>query len=215
MKRLVQTIRRMAAVATIVAAALASALPAGAKLHYRGFVEGGIGITTISGDKELLQQYYESTGGGIGLGYTLATTHGIQIKNNFIGIGIGTAPAYLAMGDYSSSDPLRLSRMSFPLYINWRYDFFGTNSWNPYVGIKAGAFLPIEKIDCSGWYWVHNESNRVYVGIDGGMRMKLSSSAGLSFGLTVQTAANGRNSYHHDFHRKIGFSILAKVAFDF
>lgn len=199
----------MAAVAAIAAAALASALPVGAKLHYRGFVEGGIGVTTVPGyDFSELQ-----SDGGMGFGYMLATTHGIQLNKNFIGIGFGITPGYVTEAKWPTRDTWRLSRATMPFYANWRYDFFNTNSWTPYIGVKGGIFLTwLAGFGKSDFYdgedhhrWGPCNAWPVFAAIDLGMRKNVSSTSGVSLGLSVQTASN------YD----LGISILAKVAFDF
>ncbi len=256
MKRLVKAIRRLAAVAAIAAATLISALPAGAKLHYRGFVEGGIGITTVTGEENRLDN--QDNGSGVALGYMLATTHGIQLKNHFLGLGLGITPGYTAIGKYyynykytgswsgwnskAAIDENRKSKVSMPLYVNWRYDFFSaTSSWNPYVGAKVGYFLPISEHHYS--YTLHTQfvhSNGVvdpwetitagvqstgwpiFFSVDFGARKRISDRSGISFGLSLQSSNNAYLSGHEHYDEyniylseHLGISILAKVAFDF
>ncbi len=229
----------MAAVAAMLTILLAATLPAGAKLHYRGFVEGGIGVNIVSGSD---QSNLESTGGGAALGYVFATTHGIQLQKNFIGIGFGITPAYWAIGKTSPDnteydyDLGRLSNLSFPVYAAWRYDFFGQSIfnqdvWNPYIGAKIGLFLPIGstkevKYMYNGYSGWRSESEQwlgelgyycpIYIALDFGLRKKISSTSGISLGLTLQSSANGQGlSFWSEPDGQFGLSILAKVGIDF
>lgn len=225
----------MTLLAVMLTVALASTLPASAELHYRGFVEGGLGVTTVTGENISDNLYIQDNGGGAAFGYMLATTHGIQLGKHFIGLGFGIAPAYCAVGrttDTSSYsfDVGRLSRLSFPLYANWRYDFFKENVWNPYIGAKCGLFLPFgaePEFEYYGQYypkyWNSGDLAKyfpVYAALDFGMRKRISSNSGISFGLTIQTAANAKFGYYSSGEPRYaesqhGISILAKVAFDF
>lgn len=154
-------LHRIDVLAFVLAIVLASVLPASAKLHYRGFVEGGIGTSIIIGESNL--EYSLSNGGGVAFGYMLATTHGFQFKKQFIGIGLGITPGYSAIGSYicTNGRPLLTGvpfpseeyyvfdggqqiKLSMPVYANWRYDFFSDKkSWNPFIGAKIGYFLPV------------------------------------------------------------------------
>lgn len=242
MKLIKKALGRLAACAVMVTVALAAALPASAQIHYRGFVEGGIGVTTVSGESE--SERFDD-GGGVAFGYSLATTHGIQLKKHFIGLGFGIAPAYCAVGGSYSGDIKfdvgRLSRLSFPVYANWRYDFFNEKEWNPYVGVKAGLFLPFGSepgmeysykngentvSHTNSWWTDLGDYFPVYVALDFGFRKKISPTSGISLGLTLQTAANASAheytwGYDHNYYdvyldnQKFGLSILAKIAFDF
>lgn len=237
MKRLKKIFSQMTLLAVMLTVALASTIPASAELHYRGFVEGGLGVTTVTGHNKskYLERYIQDNGGGAAFGYMLATTHGIQLGKHFIGLGFGIAPAYCAVGrstDTSSYsfDVGRLSRLSFPLYANWRYDFFKGGEWNPYIGAKCGLFPPFgaePEFEYYGpnypEYWDSgNLANffPVYAAVDFGMRKRISSNSGISFGLTIQTPANAKFRYDDNGKPRYaesqhGISILAKVAFDF
>ena len=218
-----------------------------AQITYRGFIEGGLGITTVAGASKSEEFGNANNGGGIGLGYMLATTYGIQFKNNFFGIGVGMTPGYCANGDYRKEydyynsektieviSPARISRVSFPLYFNWRYDFFNTNgSFNPFIGAKIGAFLTIPKLEINcmetdsrienyiSYYGEETDGFPFFVAIDLGLRKRLSESSGLSFGLSVQTSRNAHMNPHYDgywnfwLYDRYGINIIANIAYDF
>lgn len=179
----------------LLAVSLSCTLNGNAQITYRGFVEGGLGM-----DLELEW----ST---VNFSYMLATTHGVQFKNNFIGVGLGIIP-----GRYGDAE----NKISLPLYANWRYDFFHLDKpLKPYIGIKAGyysitAFLKT----LYGWF-------PLYAALDFGLRKRISDTSGVSFGLSVQNSNDSKayfssdGDYRLDFEYGIGISVLAKVAFDF
>ena len=224
------------------------------QITYRGFVEGGLGASIISGASGYSEGYGEfrnsNNGGGVGFSYMLATTHGIQLKNNFIGIGLGITPGYCAVGDYRSNNigttwdddefeyglttlsDSRISKVSLPAYINWRYDFFINNSpFKPYVGMKAGIFIPISiynlDYQVSGRYHegrmsISDSGMLPFIAIDFGLRKRISDSSGVSFGLCIQNSNDANGNYHvneynswADLEGSLNISILAKVTFDF
>lgn len=125
-----------------------------------------------------------------------------------------------------------MSKVSVPAYLNWRYDFFGSDgSFKPYIGIKAGVFIPISEFSMDYWAIVSDYSNEVhdetyvssfesliYAAVDFGFRKRLSESSGVSFGLSIQTSNNAKPYYYSNgasFDYNLGINILAKVAFDF
>lgn len=171
---------------------LTSSLPCAfngqAQITYRGFVEGGLGLHFGEAD----------------LAYMLATTHGIQLKNNFFGLGLGIMPEY----NYYDYDRGTDYNPTVSIYANWRYDFFRSN-WplKPFVGIKAGC----QTSDDALLY-----DALLYIAADFGLRKRLSKSSGLSFGLSLQSCSeswSSINSYYNDY--EVGLDILAKVVFDF
>lgn len=249
----------------LIASMLMTSLPATAKVHYRGFVEGGLGVTSVSGQKDR-----KDNGGGVKFGYVVATTHGIQLKNNFFGLGVGIEPRYGAVGSYTRTTSLGgltvtntvdegcMSRIALPVYANWRYDFFNSGDWSPYVGIKIGYYMHLSNFDFEfpngyigyGLYsyrydyriysWIQGPHSDtavdMFVSLDLGFRRKISRNAGVSFGLSIQTANNAEaeikgqdwggyswdgygwgnvGGLQVDMRNQLGISVLAKIAFDF
>lgn len=205
----------------LLAVSLTFAFNGSAKLNYRGFVEGGLGAAFIAGADAYYPEGFRDSnnGGGVGFSYMLATTHGIQLKNNFIGIGLGIAPSYYAVGDYDYSlyddyydethsieslSDSRMSGVSCMAYLNWRYDFFGFDgSFKPYVGVKAGAFISIPEFEVQylrdgyvSYCHVYDDDFTPYFAVDFGLRKRLSDSSGVSFGLSIQTSINHYTDYH-------------------
>lgn len=245
MKQRIKTGRRTLASLMLLAVSLTFAFNGSAKLNYRGFVEGGLGAAIIGGAEANHPEGFRDSnnGGGVGFSYMLATTHGIQLKNNFFGIGLGIAPSYYAVGDYSLYDDYydethsieslsdsRMSGVSCMAYLNWRYDFFGFDgSFKPYVGVKAGAFISTPEfevqdlIDGYSDRYFHDGDFTPYFAVDFGLRKRLSESSGVSFGLSMQTSINHYSNYYlysqwspFIFTESIfSINILAKVAFDF
>ncbi|MDE5887688.1 MAG: hypothetical protein K2H46_08900 [Muribaculaceae bacterium] len=241
--------RRVLASLMLLAVSLSCAFNVNAKLNYRGFVEGGIGITVIEGAQGLLGNNTTPAGfsnsnydGGVAFGYMLATTHGIQLRNNFFGVGLGITPGYCVVGDFyfynnynesksvSLSDPI-MSKISIPAYFNWRYDFFGMSSiFKPYVGVKVGLFIPLtefklvyEHTPPSNYnmdpyeIWEYSSGSLPFIAIDFGFRKRISETSGMSFGLSIQNSNDAYAWRDYDTYLvdAIGISILAKVAFDF
>lgn len=219
---------------------LSCAFNGNAQIHYRGFVEGGFGAAIIQGASGPDNYYRHSNkGGGVGFGYMLATTHGIQLKNNFFGLGIGITPGFCAAGDfyyaphyststYETLSGSRLSNVTVPVYLNWRYDFFGSNwSYTPYFGIKAGGFISGDNYTIKYLYTSYGNSREdiaiqysnfiPFMGFDLGLRKRLSDTSGISFGLSVQSSINAREygDYSPSIENTLGITILAKIAFDF
>lgn len=230
----------------LLAVSLSFAFTGKAQITYRGFVEGGLGASIISNARGSESDTYgfrnSNYGGGVGFSYMLATTHGIQLKNNFFGIGLGITPGYCAVGDYyyhyqssysesavESLSKSRMTKISIPAYFNWRYDFFGSNgTLKPYVGVKAGVFLPVTEFemrykktysDGETYDPTENHSGSLpFFAIDLGLRKRISESSGLSFGISVQNSNDSNasfDSYGGWLEESLGISILAKIAFDF
>lgn len=199
------------------------------QITYRGFVEGGLGASIISGASGYSEGYGEfrnsNNGGGVGFSYMLATTHGIQLKNNFIGIGLGITPGYCAVGDYRSNNidttwdddefeyglttlsDSRISKVSLPAYINWRHDFFSSNILlKPYIGVKAGIFIPISEYNleyqADDRYTIKHQGSTSdsgmlpFIAIDFGLRKRISDSSGVSFGLCIQNSNDANGNYN-------------------
>ncbi len=180
----------------LLAVSFSCAFSGKAQVSYRGFVEGGIGFD------------YQTDDLFTNFSYSLATTHGIQHKNYFIGLGFGIIPGFAG-----NSDKVEISTIQLPLYANFRYDFFNLDmSLKPYIGIKAGYYLPISEFaDSYGFPF--------YGALDFGFRKRISQSSGISFGLAIQTSSDG---YYYDSayyglssYSTFGLNILAKVGFDF
>lgn len=241
----------------LLALSLSCAFTGKAQIIYRGFIEGGLGTSIIGGafveafvnenSKPHISEGFENSnkGGGIGFGYMLATTHGIQKKNNFFGIGFGITPAYCAVGSYyaytdnrdssvQSVSNSRISKVSIPTYFNWRYDFFSSNStFKPYVGIKVGVFIPMTEFEWEYKTTYHTFTKkkrsdyspglRPYAAIDLGLRKRISEYSGISFGLSIQNSSDIKVNWEYtgsDYcwshgEDNFGISFLAKVAFDF
>ena len=90
--------------------------------HYRGFVDVNLSIPTVKMDGGFLS-YSDAQGFAIGL----TTSPGVQIKNVFVGAGIG---AFYNFG-VGNSYPI-------PLFINGRYDFFNIHKANIFIDCKLG-----------------------------------------------------------------------------
>lgn len=239
----------------LLAVSLSCAFNGNAQITYRGFVEGGLGASIISGASGDLSNSSgfrnSDDGGGLGFSYMLATTHGIQLKNNFFGIGLGITPGYCAVGDYQSNEiytevngqqikygittisDSRISKVALPIYINWRYDFFNSSyTFKPYVGVKAGIFIPISEYSVDyqeyskysdGLLWSATDTGMLpFIAIDLGLRKRISDTSGMSFGLSIQNS-NGATPYYSDgvygcytwLDWSLNISILAKLTFDF
>lgn len=237
MKPLFTTLRGLAA-AVLLSVILITSVPAGAKLHGRGFVEAGLGITTVAGS-----DVEPDNAGGVALGYMLSATYGVQLKKNYVGAGIGLMPRYLAVGTGTWETPWgdgicryrvdagRLSGISVPVFLNYRYDFFSTRKRsNPYIGVKAGIFIPgigecsfdsYEEYSDGEEY--RGEYNRryeyleadSYLAIEFGIRQRISSSSGFSFGITIQNVNNTKIDEWAYEYFSYGCAILAKIGFDF
>ena len=190
MKQKRKICKRVLASLMLLALSLTCALNGKAQTTYRGFVEGGLGMD------------YNFEYGLISFSYMLATTHGIQLKNNFIGLGLGIIPGYCEDIE---------SKISIPLYANWRYDFFNLDkTLKPYVGIKAGYYLPIIEFLKSSYGFP------LYAALDFGLRKRISDTSGISFGIAVQTSNDAWGDYYYDYAgNSFGLNFLAKVAFDF
>ena len=93
--------------------------------HYRGFVDANLSIPTVKMNGGTL-----SYSDAIGFAMGLTTSHGVQLKNFFVGAGIGVF--YHFGCEYSS--PI-------PLFINGRYDFFNIHKANLFIDCKLGYFM--------------------------------------------------------------------------
>ena len=196
MKQKRRICRRVLPSLMLLAVALSCAFTGKAQITYRGFVEGGLGMNW--------QYEYDN----VNFSYMVATTHGVQFKNNFIGLGLGIIPGYCEsdFDNYYSYETTE-SKISVPFYANWRYDFFNLDkTLKPYVGIKAGYYLPISEFFKSSYGFP------LYTALDFGLRKRISDTSGLSFGIAVQTS-NGAYDYYA--YNGFGLNFLAKVAFDF
>ncbi len=219
-------------------------VPAQAQRQYRGFVEGGIGGASLVHAPNL--------------GFMLSTTHGFQWNKNFFGIGVGITPTYCRVGElqlqfnlnpnpninpYTHLNPEKKDhlKISLPLYANWRYDFFGSETFNYFVGLKAGVNLLLNSTCKANYKWddtqipieynLNDEAGIVFLALNLGLRKRISSSSGLSFGISIQTnrtydwmyasgvkqengpinSRYGLNNVYDD----IDLTVLATVGFDF
>ncbi len=204
------------------------------QIKYRGFVEGGIGGASLIETPHF--------------GYMLSTTHGIQWEKNFFGLGVGIATGYCKFEDmfimdqssgyYIHPDKKASTQLSLPIFLNWRYDFFSQRNWNYYAGIKAGVNLFIATSAKVNYFW-HNtqfEDNRaleqgdagtiLFGALNFGVRKRLTSTSGLSFGLSIQTnksivapgptyfTSNGWK-FSYAPYCIFDLAVLATVGFDF
>ncbi len=178
---------------TLLIISLPFAPSSNAQTTYRGFIEGGVGLD------------YQVEDASTNFSWMLATTHGIQLKNNFLGLGVGLLPGYSYCW---SSNGDNITKISVPLYANWRYDFFTSGlTLKPYIGVKAGYYLPVsEFIDSSGF--------PLYAALDFGFRKRISASTGVSFGIAIQTSNDADNDNYSSYY-VLGLNFMAKIAFDF
>ena len=124
------------------------------KNGYRGYVEFAVGdaynmntAQTISTNN---MQWYTM----------FSTTHGYQLKNWFVGAGVGYYHSY------------RDKENMYPLYATGRYSFENTKL-RPYIGVRAGIMydpLWIEKVQK---YCALSAGLSIYKGIQAGIRMSV------------------------------------------
>lgn len=84
---------------------------------YRGFVDGSIGFRVNSNISS-----YRPIGDCL-----FTTSHGLQIKNLFTGLGGGFA--FWGDGRFNTQ---------IPVFLDIRYDFFNSRAWNFFIDLKPG-----------------------------------------------------------------------------
>lgn len=112
----------------------ASLFPAAAQ-HYRGFFDATFTypVSTSSG-----MDFYDD-------GYTLSgtTSHGVQLRNLFVGAGAGVIFTINSYDPYDSENSHNSYSIGIPVFADVRYDFFNLSIANLFIGCKLGySFAP-------------------------------------------------------------------------
>jgi len=165
--------------------AIASVCSAPAQ-HYRGFVDG-ICAFSVSNSNGQSFEY----GGLLSLGAT--TSHGIQLKKLFLGLGAGV----LNTGDDGG--------FGLPMFVDGRWDFFNHRNLNIYVGCKMGYYVRIgDPVGAEMNYILHyrvdnsiyqetdiystngyaSPTNSFYIQPNIGIRFRLTSTLGINLGIS-------------------------------
>lgn len=162
-----------------------------AQIHYRGFVEGGLGFN------------YHVDSSHSNFAYELSTSHGIQLRKSFIGLGVGLVNLaeegmYYSSGNYNSYCE---NKTLCSIFGHYRYDFYSQKNSIPYLFWKGGVIF------------IYEDEVRPNFEIGGGLRIRLSPITGLSFGLGACFKGFGNVTWSNESYFNIG--ILATVGFDF
>lgn len=96
--------------------------------HYRGFFDINLSMPTVKLNGG--EFTYSTSEGKEGLGLGVTTSHGVQLKNYFIGAGLG---CFYVFGAWES--------FPIPLFVDGRYDFFSAHKANFFIDCKLGYIL--------------------------------------------------------------------------
>jgi len=105
----------------------AGMFPAAAQ-HYRGFFDASFNIPVSNSSGLDFDSYAGSTFSG-------TTSHGVQLRNLFVGAGAGVMYACDSYG------------IGIPVFADVRYDFFNFSTVNLFIGCKVGYSFATEEND--------------------------------------------------------------------
>lgn len=148
---------------------------------YRGFLNAELGIVDISEP---------------GFGANLTMTHGVQLGSKFFlgaGSGISYSSAYFSSG------------LAVPVYADFRFDFWGDNSWSPFVDLRAGYMINVSE------YW----GCGFMVSPTIGMRKRINDRRGLNIGLTYMVSEAECYDYYYYGNLEVFQSIFITIGIDF
>lgn len=169
--------KKLITLATIAIIALSASMTTSAQRGYRGFVDAAAGY-----------EFHDQNNGAM---YGIATTHGYQMNNWFIGGGVSV----FGVGGHMSSgyNPI------FPIYIQGRYD---------YSIVSEKSFFSLARIGYDP------KTTGPYLCLGGGLRIALNRGiSGINVGLNLHY--RNKTYPHYWYYNKDSYGLLATVGFEF